>query len=98
MRFGWIPYIPQGPCFYAHMTIFLSSVAVDVVWTTMMIGFGIPCIARINPNSKVHGANMGPIWGRHDPNGPHVGPMNFAVWVGSCWPLDFLNSITSMTW
>ena len=33
------------------------------------------------PDSKVHGANMGPIWGRRDPDGPHVGPMNFAIWV-----------------
>ena len=33
-----------------------------------------------NPDSKVHGANMGPIWGRHDPGGPHGGPMNFAIW------------------
>ena len=24
--------------------------------------------------------NMGPIWGRQDPGGPHVGPMNFAIW------------------
>ena len=32
-----------------------------------------------NPDSKVHGANMGPIWGRQDPGGPHVGPMNFAI-------------------
>ena len=28
-----------------------------------------------HPDSKVHGANMGPIWGRQDPGGPHVGPM-----------------------
>ena len=34
----------------------------------------------ITPDSKVHGANMGPIWGRQDPGGPHVGPMNFAIW------------------
>ena len=26
------------------------------------------------PNSK------GPIWGRQDPGGPHVGPMNLAIW------------------
>ena len=32
------------------------------------------------PDSKVHGANMGPIWGWHDPDGPHVGPMNLAFW------------------
>ena len=37
--------------------------------------------------AKVHGANMGPIWGRQDqvwgrqdPGGPHGGPMNFAIW------------------
>ena len=24
---------------------------------------------------------MGPIWGQQDPGGPHVGPMNFAIWV-----------------
>ena len=24
---------------------------------------------------------MGPIWGRKGPGGPHVGPMNFAIWV-----------------
>ena len=33
------------------------------------------------PDSKVHGANMGSIWGRQDPGGPRVGPMNFAIWV-----------------
>ena len=36
-----------------------------------------------NPDSKVHGANMGAIWGRHDPGGPYVDPMNFAIWEGS---------------
>ena len=29
---------------------------------------------------KVHGANMGSIWGRQDPGGPYVGPMNLAIW------------------
>ena len=33
------------------------------------------------PDSKVHGANMGSNWGRQDPGGPHVGPMNLAIWV-----------------
>ena len=31
------------------------------------------------PYSKVHGAYMGPTWGRQDPGGPHVGPVNFAI-------------------
>ena len=33
------------------------------------------------PDSKVHGANMGPILGRQDPGGPHGGPVNFAIWI-----------------
>ena len=36
-------------------------------------------------DSNVHGANMGPTWGRQDPGGPHVGPMNFAVWGWLQW-------------
>ena len=36
-----------------------------------------------HPDIKVHGANMGPICGRQDPGGPHVGPMNFAIWAAS---------------
>ena len=39
-----------------------------------------------SPDSKVHGANMGPIWCRQDPGGPHVGPMNFAIWVHILFP------------
>ena len=47
------------------------------------------------PDSKVHGANVGPIWGRQDPGGPHVGPMNFAMWavLGNkewIWRKDFI--------
>ena len=33
-------------------------------------------------DSMVYGANIGPIWGQQDPGGPHVDPMNFAIWVG----------------
>ena len=36
---------------------------------------------QLYPDSKVHGANMGPIWGRQDPGGPHGGPINLAIWV-----------------
>ena len=32
-----------------------------------------------NLGSKVHGANLGPNWGRQGPGGPYVGPMNFAI-------------------
>ena len=33
-----------------------------------------------NPDSKIHGAYMGPTWGWHDPGGSHVGPMILAIW------------------
>ena len=33
------------------------------------------------PDSKVHGANIGPTWVLSAPDGPHVGPMNLAVRV-----------------
>ena len=32
-----------------------------------------------NPENKVHGASMGPIWVLSAPDGSHVGPMNFAI-------------------
>ena len=46
------------------------------------------CCDWIYPDSKVHGANMGPIWGWQYPGGPHIGPINFAIWVMSSteWP------------
>ena len=31
------------------------------------------------PDSKVHGANMGPTWVLSAPDGPHVGPTNLAI-------------------
>ena len=31
------------------------------------------------PDSKVHGASMGPTWILSAPDGPHVGPMNLAI-------------------
>ena len=33
----------------------------------------------MDPNSKVRGAHVGFIWGRQDPGGPHVGPMNVVI-------------------
>ena len=47
-------------------------------WKEVSIGLG-----KGFPDSKVHGADMGPTWSRQDPGGPHVGPVNFAIWVGA---------------
>ena len=32
-----------------------------------------------NPDSKVHGANVGPTWVMSAPDGPHGGPVNLAI-------------------
>ena len=46
------------------------------------------------PDCKVHGANMGPIWGQQDPGEPHVGPMNLAIWeaINSGWLLTIIGA------
>ena len=48
--------------------------------------------------SKVHGANMGPIWGLQEPDGPHVDPMNFAIWGEvkdpRCWTAVWRSRVT----
>ena len=36
-------------------------------------------IVSIDPDSKIHGANMGPTWILSAPDGPYVGPMNLAI-------------------
>ena len=45
-----------------------------------------------NPDSKICGAHMGPIWGRQEPGGPHVSPMNFAIWecIQHFWSYQWL--------
>ena len=42
------------------------------------------------PGSKVHGANMGPTWGRQDPGGPHVGHVDLAI----CNAIHFIKICT----
>ena len=42
------------------------------------MAYGITLL-HTTPDSKVHGAYMGPIWGRQDPGGSHVGPMNLTI-------------------
>ena len=50
------------------------------------------------PDSKVDGANMGPIWGRQDPGGPHFGPMNFAIWVVILRDSDIMWQLLNEWW
>ena len=48
------------------------------------------CLTKI-AHSKVHVANMGPTWVLLAPGGPHVGPMNLAIWECSLARTTFLS-------
>ena len=47
------------------------------------------------PDSKVHVAHMGPTWGRQDPGGPHVGPMNLLSRISRNWIYAKINIFIS---
>ena len=74
--------------FYFRYISFVHKILIVITWVVMSGTFinGLHngwCDHRpythVIPYSKVHGANIGLIWGRQDPGGPHVGPMNFAI-------------------
>ena len=58
-----------GKCLYNR--------ACNEVWQLWAIEFG----HKLYPDSKVHGANMGPIWVLSAPDGPQVVPINLAIRV-----------------
>ena len=52
------------------------------LWARRLDVSDCPCYHKTplkEPDSKVHGANMGPTWDLSAPDGPHVGPMNLAI-------------------
>ena len=72
-----------------------NCITFGVVWWKQRVVMITSLALIVHPDSKVHGANMGPIWGRQDPNGPHVGPMNFAIWANSnCIIVDLGGSLS----
>ena len=66
----------QATSHTTELSIFAPNSVEVIVWTEKDHVGG-----RIYADSKVHGANTWPTWGRWDPGGPHVGPMNLAIWV-----------------
>ena len=50
------------------------------IWLLKRRASHIDSVSDSPPDSKVHGANMGPTGGRQDPCGPHVGHVDLAVW------------------
>ena len=49
-------------------------------WSVLIMEKADAVLSEIgDPDSKVHGANIGPTWVLSAPDGPHVGPMNLAI-------------------
>ena len=44
-----------------------------------MLAIAVSALLKPGPDSKVHGANMGPTWVLSAQDGPYVGPMNLAI-------------------
>ena len=63
-----------------HLFLSIQFIARGKTYPTMPCYLSHEMDIRNSPDIKVHGANMGPIWGWQDPGGPHVGPTNFAMW------------------
>ena len=87
--------LPVWPGIYSLATFPLNPVDLDLA--ILLTGVQLPIDRHIYdiwkynyPDSRVHGANMGPIWSRQDPGVPHVGPMNFAIWVASLAPYIYI--------
>ena len=72
----------NGPCRLQQGLEWKDGTSQDHHWTHKQHGHSLKDSGwHICPDSKVHGANMGPIRGRQDPGGLHVSPMNLAIWA-----------------
>ena len=76
------------PLLAAHSSL---NFVIGAGWLTFFVVEDIP-------ESKVHGANMGPIWGRQDPGGSHVGPVNLAIWDNAFYTAGGSIPLLLMRW
>ena len=70
----------------------IHTITCSRVWG-LCFTFVTAVLYEVFPESKVHGDNMGPIWGRQGQDGPYVGPMSFALWVVLYWTISWKKHI-----
>ena len=85
---GYVLYV-YNLCIYISLENYWSKPAIKSSTVPQIVSFTniIQFLERqvvlntvcYSPDSKVHVANMGPIWGRQNPGGPHISPMNLAI-------------------
>ena len=73
---------------YVCVTSTIASINIpdglEIYWSHWKI---LKSDSQTIPDSKVHGVNIGPIWGRQDPSETHVGPVNFGIWGMRCYAI-----------
>ena len=86
----------------SQWVIFVRYISFWYEWAVSSLVVSITGLSKIDlninlpyPDSKVYGANMGPTWGWQDPDGPHVGHANLAIWVAILTILANLISFSS---
>ena len=86
----WILSAPDGPHVGPINLAIRVTIAGNIEMGTQHCGYWCPG-AKVTsnhstdfPNHKVYGAKMGPTWVLLAPSGPHVDPMDLAIWVGIC--------------
>ena len=73
VEYRWCVLLLQKSCQVTSMSLLTVNFMID--FDDDMYGY-LP-----SPDSKVHGAKMGPAWVLSAPDGPHVGTMNLAIRV-----------------
>ena len=70
-------------CHIRYATMRLRNLTRSYVKRSYAYVIGVLDVVLIydHPDSKVHGANMGPAWVLSAPDGPHGGPRNLAIWA-----------------
>ena len=50
-------------------------------------------LKKSHPDSKIHGANMGPTWVLSAPGGSHVGPMSLVIRAGPHFNIKIISHV-----
>ena len=87
-RDRWIPRTKgqlHGKCLHLMTSSCKETIISHHYWFAWPIGCHAPCIClSTSPIARFMGPTWRSIWGRQDPGGPHVGPMNLAIWDNIC--------------
>ena len=75
----------------------IKNTTISMIQSKMLSAWCLPfCVSLSDPDSKIHGANMGPTWVLSAPGGPHVGLMNLAIRVAKSVVFMYFQCVTQV--